>query len=473
MTNSRNWLSVCLGAGVAVEIVIALVVRWPLALRTLEGDAAGVNLVALVGLLWLPVLGMILWAAVRRVRSLDSGLNDRDGRLNDLASMSYDWLWQAGTDLRLVGSSPASSALLGHRPEDLVGRSMLDLVHVDDAASLRAMVTDATAHDRGWTDVEVRWVHATGSVITLQGRARPILDASGRATGFRGAWRPTPAESADQLRLSGVAHRTRDLIATGSLSIAVQPIIDLDTGTWVGVEALSRFPDNGNPDRWFSDAHEAGIGVTLELHALAAALDVLPDLPPEVYLSLNASPAVILDAGFQNLMRRPDLPLSRIVVEITEHTAVSHYDDIRDVLRPHREHGLRLAVDDAGAGYASFSHVLKLRPDIIKLDRSLVTGIDLDGARRAFVTAIVVLAMELQADVTAEGVETVSELDVLRCLGVDTVQGYLLARPSPDRGRLQAWGSRDWLTHAGLPRFTRPDEAPAAQVPVPGEVRAW
>jgi EAL domain-containing protein (putative c-di-GMP-specific phosphodiesterase class I) len=200
------------------------------------------------------------------------------------------------------------------------------------------------------------------------------------------------------------------------------------------------------------DAHEAGVGVTLELHVLAAALDVLPDLPPEVYLSLNVSPAVILDAGFQNLMRRPNLPLRRIVVEITEHTAVSHYDDIRDVLRPHREHGLRLAVDDAGAGYASFSHVLKLRPDIIKLDRSLVTGIDLDGARRAFVTAIVVLAMELQADVTAEGVETTSELDVLRCLGVDTVQGYLLARPTPDRARLDGWGTRDWLTHAGLAR---------------------
>jgi EAL domain-containing protein (putative c-di-GMP-specific phosphodiesterase class I) len=117
---------------------------------------------------------------------------------------------------------------------------------------------------------------------------------------------------------------------------------------------------------------------------------------------------------------------------------------------PHRERGLRLALDDAGAGYASFSHVLKLRPDIIKLDRSLVTGIDDDGARRAFVTAIAVLALEMQAQVTAEGVETTSQLDVLRCLGVDTVQGYLLARPTLDRTRLRAWGDRDWLAHAGI-----------------------
>jgi PAS domain S-box-containing protein len=231
MTNKSNWLSGCLCVGLAVEIVIALVLRGPLALRMLQGDAAGMNLVALVGLLWLPVLGVIPWAVMSRVRILDSGLHDRDGQLTALASTSYDWLWQTGTDLRLVVSSPASFALRGHRPEDLVGRSMLDLVHVDDAAALRAMVSDATAHDRGWIEAELHWVHATGRVVTLQGRACSILDASGRAIGYRGAWRPAPVESADQLRLSGVAHRTRDLIGTRSLKVALQPIIDLDTGT--------------------------------------------------------------------------------------------------------------------------------------------------------------------------------------------------------------------------------------------------
>ncbi len=161
-------------------------------------------------------------------------------------------------------------------------------------------------------------------------------------TGFRGAWRAAPVESAEQRRLASVAHRTRDVIASRSLSIALQPIIDLGTGRLVGVEALSRFPDNGRPDRWFADAHDAGVGVALELHALESALDALPDLDEDVYLSVNASPALIMDPAFQRLLRRPNLPLHNIVVEITEHAAVSQYDDIRHALLPHRERGLRL-----------------------------------------------------------------------------------------------------------------------------------
>ena len=116
---------------------------------------------------------------------------------------------------------------------------------------------------------------------------------------------------------------------------------------------------------------------------------------------------------------------------------------------PAPQTGLRLAVDDTGAGYASFNHVFELRPDSIKLDRSLVTGIDHDAARRGFVTAIVVLALELHATVTAEGVETPGELDVLRLLGVDTVQGYLLARPMRSTSLAHTWPGTDWLALAG------------------------
>lgn len=450
MEGNRDHLLGLLVLGVVIETVIALVLRGPMALEAFEPGAPGVDYLALVGLLWLPLLAVSLWAVTRRAQRLRSGLLDRDGQLTALASTSYDWLWQASTDLRLSHGSPASQALLGYTPEDLVGRSMLDLVHGDDVAAAQSMLADAVADRRGWTDVELRWLHSGGRFVTLQGSAGPVLDRSGQLTGFRGAWRAAPVESVGERRLAGVAHRTRELIDSPSLGIALQPIIDVATGRWVGVEALSRFPDNGSPDRWFSDAHDAGVGVALELHALESALDARADLPDDVYLSVNASPAVILDPGFQQLLRRPTLRLQNIVVEITEHTAVAQYDDIRHALLPCRDQGMRLAVDDAGAGYASFSHVLKLRPDIIKLDRSLVTGIDHDGARRAFVTAIAVLALEMQAEVTGEGVETTAQLEVLRCLGVDTVQGYLLARPTLDRTRLDTWRTRDWLTHAGL-----------------------
>ena len=102
-------------------------------------------------------------------------------------------------------------------------------------------------------------------------------------------------------------------------------------------------------------------------------------------------------------------------------------------------------MDDTGAGYASFAHVLRLRPDVIKLDRSLLADIDHDAARRAFVTAVVLMALELGARVTAEGVETAAELDTLAALGVDTVQGFLLARPSTDPAVWARWAGRDWL----------------------------
>ncbi len=258
------------------------------------------------------------------------------------------------------------------------------------------------------------------------------------------------ATAAPRQRLSGIVHRTERVLADPEgVGVALQPIVDLETGEWVAVEALARFPDHRAPDLWFAEAHEAGVGIELERRALEVAVRALPLLPPGVSLSINASPAMVLDRGLVEVLDGCGAPRERLVVEITEHAAVSGYEDIRAALLPHRERGLQLAVDDTGAGYSSFAHVLRLRPDIIKLDRSLLADIDHDAARRAFVTAIVLMALELDARVTAEGVETAAELDTLRSLGVDTVQGYLLARPSSDPAVWAGWAGRDWLSHMG------------------------
>lgn len=251
-------------------------------------------------------------------------------------------------------------------------------------------------------------------------------------------------------RLTAIVHRTERLLADpDGLQIALQPIVDVETGEWCAVEALARFPDNRSPDLWFAEAHEVGLGIVLERRALERAVSTLPLLPARVTLSVNASPAMVLDRGLAEVLDGCGAARSRLVVEVTEHAAVSGYEEIRAALLPHRELGLQLAVDDTGAGYASFAHVLRLRPDIIKLDRSLLADIDHDGARRAFVTAIVLMALELDARVTAEGVESAAELDTLRSLGIDTVQGYLLARPSADPAVWAGWAGRDWLTHMG------------------------
>jgi EAL domain-containing protein (putative c-di-GMP-specific phosphodiesterase class I) len=121
------------------------------------------------------------------------------------------------------------------------------------------------------------------------------------------------------------------------------------------------------------------LGTALELAAIRAALGALASLPAPLHLAINASVETVLSGEFPSAVR--GLPLERIVLEITEHSEVENYERLLSVLRPRRQGGLRLAVDDAGAGYSSLRHILNLQPDFIKLDMHLIRHIDLDPAR--------------------------------------------------------------------------------------------
>jgi EAL domain-containing protein (putative c-di-GMP-specific phosphodiesterase class I) len=243
---------------------------------------------------------------------------------------------------------------------------------------------------------------------------------------------------AEQDRASERA-RIERLIDDDRLEIALQPIVDLRFGDVAGAEALSRFPGEfGPPDAVFGAAHRVGVGSALEWVAARRAFETLPLLAPGAYLAINLAPSVAIElAGVS--METPDLPVDRLVVEITEHAAVENYAVLRDSLATARERGLRLAIDDAGAGYASLQHVVELAPDLIKVDRSLVDGVAEDSARRSVVRAFVSLAADLDAVVVAEGVEREADLDTVRSLGVDAAQGYLFARPSTDRAAPREW----------------------------------
>jgi EAL domain-containing protein (putative c-di-GMP-specific phosphodiesterase class I) len=122
---------------------------------------------------------------------------------------------------------------------------------------------------------------------------------------------------------------------------------------------------------------------------------------------------------------------TRVILELTEHDVVDRYEPLVDTLWGLRRSGVRLSVDDAGAGFASLRHIMKLAPDFIKLDRELVSGIDLDPVRRALTRALLDFAGDTGAQVIAEGVETADELTVIRDFGVPLAQGYHLARPAP------------------------------------------
>ena len=219
--------------------------------------------------------------------------------------------------------------------------------------------------------------------------------------------------------------------ATGEgLAIHVQPIMDLRTRQAVGYEALARFRSlpPRPPDAWFAEAAALELGTHLELATIERALAVLPSLPADTYLSLNCSHRTVRHPALAALLAPH---AARLVVEITEHEPVDDYDELAFALAPLRALGVRIAIDDAGAGYASLRHTLALNPDIVKVDISLTRAIDSDRARRALASALISFADEMDMTIVAEGIETEAELRTLTDLGVRFGQGFHLARPAP------------------------------------------
>lgn len=245
------------------------------------------------------------------------------------------------------------------------------------------------------------------------------------------AVRQLSMESEERRRKDQHASHIAAIIAGADFDIVYQPIHSVEPMQVEGYEALCRFrPEPYRaPDRWFAEAAAAGRGVDLELAVLKKAVGALGELPPDVYLSLNASPATILSGRLGPALE--GLPLDRLVLEITEHAEVADYGELVAALAPLREAGLRLAIDDAGAGYSSMQHIVEVAPDMIKLDISLTSKIDNDPVRRALAAALIFFARETGARMVAEGVETRQELETLKLLGIGMAQGFLLGRPAP------------------------------------------
>jgi EAL domain-containing protein (putative c-di-GMP-specific phosphodiesterase class I)/DNA-binding response OmpR family regulator len=219
------------------------------------------------------------------------------------------------------------------------------------------------------------------------------------------------------------------ILLDGAFQPVFQPIVELSSGSVIGYEALTRFDDGVRPDRRFADAAAVGLGIELEAATVTAALTAAEALPAGRWVSLNVSPEFLMDPI------RPRAVLARrgprsIVLEITEHVAIEDYARFRravETLGP----SIGFAVDDAGSGYASFRHILELRPDYVKLDIGLVQEIDRDDVRQALVAGIVYFAERTGCKLIAEGVETEGERQRLQRLGVGYGQGYLLDRPAP------------------------------------------
>ena len=216
------------------------------------------------------------------------------------------------------------------------------------------------------------------------------------------------------------------LLTPGDITTVTQPIVRLGDGQTVGYEALARSATfaSTTPDKWLQMAEEAGRRVEVELACLRAAASL--GVPPGgARLFLNASAGLLLDPRLDDLLEE----LPGHVLEVTEHEQIADYGKLTERLRALSCKGSLLAVDDVGAGYANMAHVLRLSPQFIKIDRSIVSGVHSDRERRALISALVAFSVACGAQTIAEGVEDRDELDALTELGVDLAQGYLIARP--------------------------------------------
>jgi PAS domain S-box-containing protein len=267
-------------------------------------------------------------------------------------------------------------------------------------------------------------IYAAGSVEELE-----LTEALPALTEF--------ADLAGALIGRDVAERTEagrgrnhmaNVIARRAFWPVFQPIVELGSNEIVGYEALTRFADGVNPEAAFADASAVGLGVELELATLEAALTAAEALPLSGWLNLNASPELIV-AG-EPLRRLLAGTRRRIVLEVTENTGIADYPTFRAAMVAMGPH-VKFAIDDAGTGFASLRHIVELRPAFVKLDRSLIAGIESDEARQAMIVGLCHFAQVTGCRLIVEGIETDSELTTLRGLAIELGQGYLLGRPLP------------------------------------------
>jgi PAS domain S-box-containing protein len=252
-------------------------------------------------------------------------------------------------------------------------------------------------------------------------------------------WLPSLAEYAavaGALLIPALAGRAATADLAGPIRRAIdemafvphfQPVVELESRSVVGYEALTRFNDGTPPELRFSDADQAGLGQELELACLRAAMESGKHLPAGRWLSLNVSHWLLSRLADPTLLADHGRP---IVLELTERLEIRDYETVREDLRRIPE-PVSVAVDDAGAGFASLRHIIELHPRYVKIDLRLVRGLDTDPARQAMIAGMVYFSRQTDCVLIAEGIETEAERRALRQLGVTFGQGYLFGAPAP------------------------------------------
>jgi EAL domain-containing protein (putative c-di-GMP-specific phosphodiesterase class I)/GGDEF domain-containing protein len=241
-----------------------------------------------------------------------------------------------------------------------------------------------------------------------------------------------------------IANRYNDILAKGLITTHYQPILDFKSGSILGWEALSRGPEGSSfrsPVILFETAEQLGRLFALERLCRESAIRNAGQLSDGQKLFLNIHPKTMADPEFSpgktlELMQQAGLSPDNVVFEITERHSVQEFDLFYRTLDHYRSQGFRIAVDDAGAGYAGLTMIAELQPEYIKLDKSLIDKIHKDPVKRALVETTVTFADKIGSRIIAEGIETKAQAVCLKDIGVHCGQGYFLARPGAPKPEL-------------------------------------
>lgn len=222
-------------------------------------------------------------------------------------------------------------------------------------------------------------------------------------------------------------------LGAGDFSFAFQPIVDTHTRTVYSHEALVRGLNN-EPACQVLERYAGDRITVFDAACRAKAIEVAARIGIHTHLNLNFLPSAVMDtdAGLHSTIEaanRHAFPLDRIILEATEVEAIADHARFAQTVNEYRRFGIRLAIDDFGAGYAGLGLLSEFQPDIVKLDMGLVRGIHTHGPRQAIVRAIAQICVDLGIDFVVEGVETIDEFSWFNDLGVHLYQGYLFAKP--------------------------------------------
>jgi PAS domain S-box-containing protein len=440
-------------------ILASLVVPVVLAWLRLQGEArglygahSGASLMVLGTFIFLTYMILRSSRASQRTEAARQAAVEERDRFFDV---SIDMLATASASGTFVRLNPAWTAVLGYELDELMSRPFVEFVHPDDIEATNNEVVRQVEEGKAVLNFQNRYRHRDGSYRWLEWTSSPSADGTQLYAVARDVTDRRLEE--ERLRAPAVAlarrraearDRIEATIETAAFGTVYQPIVDLSSGATVGYEALTRFSDGSRPNEVFATALECGLGIKLETATLRAAIAGARRLPARTWLSLNVSPPLLADVTAMGAIL--GLRSRQLVLEITEHETIEAYGPLREaVLRLGPD--VRLAVDDVGAGVANFHHLVELRPDFVKIDVSLVRGVDTDMSRQAVVAGILHFAAASHCEVIAEGLETDTELAMITELGVTFGQGYLLGRPAP---------ADEWLRADG------PFHAPPAPAPI-------